>query len=145
LAAVQVRYGADVPPEPAFDGPELALVRAVLRAWEDCDVDWLVEHSTPDVELRPFMWTDRPFRGADGMAYFVQEYLAARTPLEIEVEHVRKPADPVALDVRLSAHLHESDADLHEHATFVFWVRDGKLARYEGHIDPARIEEAMGR
>ena len=127
------------------DGPALELVRGVLRAWEDCDVDWLVEHSTPDVELRPFMWTDLPFRGTEGAAAFVKEYLAARTPLKIEVERVRKPADPVALDVHVSGHLHQSDTDLHDHATFVFWVRDGKLARYEGHVDPEAIEEAMAR
>ena len=108
-------------------------------------MDWVVEHSASDVELRPFMWTDLPFRGTDGMAAFVNEYLAERTPLKVEVERVRRRADPVALDVRLSGHLHQSDAELHEHATFVFWVRGGKLARYEGHVDPARIEEATAR
>jgi ketosteroid isomerase-like protein len=38
-----------------------------------------------------------------------------------------------------------SDADFDEHPTFVLWMRDGKLARYEGHVDPAAIEEATAR
>ncbi len=127
------------------DGPGVDLARGVLRAWEHRDLDWLVEHSTPDVELRPFMWTDLPFRGIDGMTAFVKDYLAVRTPLEIEVERIRKAADPVALDVHLRGHLHMSNADFDEHPTFVFWVRDGKLARYEGHVDPAAIEAATAR
>jgi ketosteroid isomerase-like protein len=126
-------------------GPEVDLARGVLRAWEHRDLAWLVEHSTPDVELRPFMWTDVPFRGIDGTTAFVREYLAVRSPLKIEVERVRKAADPVALDVRLQGHLHMSDADFDDHPTFVFWLRDGKLARYEGHIDPIAIEEATTR
>jgi ketosteroid isomerase-like protein len=134
-----------VPEDVASDGSELDLARGVLRAWEHRDLEWLVEHSAPDVELRPFMWTDLPFRGADGITTFVKEYLAVRTPLTIEVERVRKAADPVALDVHVRGHLHMSDADLDEHPTFVFWVRDGQLARYEGHIDPAAIEEATAR
>jgi ketosteroid isomerase-like protein len=139
------RYGAGVSEDATPDGPEVELARGVLRAWEHRDVDWLVEHSTPDVELRPFMWTDLPFRGVDGTTAFVQEYLAARTPLRVEVERVRQAADPVALDVRVRGHLHMSDADFDEHPTFVFWVRDGKLARYEGHIDPAAIADATAR
>jgi len=127
------------------DGSGVDLARGVLRAWEHRDLDWLVEHSTPDVELRPFMWTDLPFRGIDGMTAFVKDYLAVRTPLKIEVERIRKAADPVALDVHLRGHLHMSNADFDEHPTFVFWVRDGKLARYEGHVDPAAIEAATAR
>jgi ketosteroid isomerase-like protein len=134
-----------VSPGTSADGPEVTLAHGVLRAWERRDLDWLVEHSTPDVELRPFMWTDLPFRGIEGTTAFVKEYLAVRTPLKIEVERVRKAADPVALDVHLRGHLHMSDADFDEHPTFVFWVRDGKLARYEGHVDPAAIEEAAAR
>ena len=127
------------------DGPGVDLARGVLRAWEHRDLDWLVEHSTPDVELRPFMWTDLPFRGIDGTTAFVKEFLAVRTPLKIKVERIRKAADPVALDVHLRGHLHMSNADFDEHPTFVFWVRDGKLARYEGHVDPAAIEAATAR
>ena len=132
-------------PDTTPDGPGVDLARGVLRAWEHRDLDWLVEHSTPDVELRPFMWTDLPFRGIDGTTAFVREFLTVRTPLKIEVERVRKAADPVALDVHLRGHLHMSHADFDEHPTFVFWVRDGKLARYEGHIDPVAIEEATAR
>ena len=132
-------------PDTSPAGPEVDLARGVLRAWEHRDLDWLVANSTPDVELRPFMWTDLPFRGAEGITAFVTEYLAVRTPLRIEVERVRRAADPVALDVHVRGHLHMSNADLDEHPTFVFWVRDGKLARYEGHIDPDAIEEATAR
>jgi ketosteroid isomerase-like protein len=127
------------------DGPDIDLARGVIRAWEHGDLEWLLEHSTADVELRPFMWTDLPFRGTDGLTVFVNEYLAVRTPLTIEVERIRKAADPVALEVHLRGHLHMSDADFDEHPTFVFWMRDGRLARYEGHVDPAAIEDATAR
>jgi ketosteroid isomerase-like protein len=124
------------------DGPQLEFVRHVLRAMQDGDVDWLLAHATPDVEVRPFMWTDRPFRGPEGVRTFVDEYLAVRTPLRVDVERVRRPADPVALDVRLRGHLHSSDVDFDDHPTFVFWVREGKLARFEAHVDPVAIETA---
>jgi len=127
------------------NGAEVELARGVIRAWEHHDLEWLLEHSTSDVELRPYMWTDLPFRGTEGITVFVKEYLAVRRPLTIEVERVRKRADPVALDVHLRGHLHVSHADFDEHPTFVFWMRDGRLARYEGHIDPAAIEEATAR
>src|SRR5205823_3698016 len=114
---------------------ELALARGVLQAFERRDLDWLVERSTPDVELHPLMWTDKPFRGTSGMEAFVEEYLAVRTPLKIDVERVRQAADPVALDVRVRGHLHLSHADFDEQATFVLWIRDGRLARYEEYVD----------
>jgi len=130
---------------PTADGPELELVRGVLRAWERRDADWLVEHSASDVELRPYMWTDLPFSGPEGARAFVNEFLAARTRLKFEIERVRRPAGPVAVDVRARGHVQMRDVDFDDHPTFVFWVRDGKLARYEGHIDPAAIEEATAR
>jgi ketosteroid isomerase-like protein len=129
----------------ADDGSELALAREILQALQELDADWLVEHAAPDVELHPLMWTDKPFRGAPGIAAFVGEYLEARTPLDVEIEHVRRSADPVALDVRLRGHLHMSNVDVDEHPTFVFWIRDGKLARYEGHVDPVALERAIDR
>ena len=131
--------------ERTSESPELAFAREVLRAFARRDLDWLLEHSTPDLELHPVMWTDKPFRGRSGAVAFVEEYLAARTPLRVEVERVRQAADPVALDVRLRGHLHLSDVDFDEHPTFVFWLRGGKLARYEGHADPDAIAEALSR
>jgi ketosteroid isomerase-like protein len=38
-----------------------------------------------------------------------------------------------------------SNADFDDHPTFVFWMRDGRLVRYEGHVDPTAIEEATAR
>ena len=127
------------------ESPELALARGVLQAFERRDLDWLVERSTPDVELHPLMWTDKPFRGRSGMEAFVEEYLAVRTPLKIDLERVRQAADPMALEVRVRGHLHLSHADFDEQATFVLWIRDGRLARYEGHVDPDAIEAAIAR
>ena len=49
------------------------------------------------------------------------------------------------VDIILSGHLHLSHADFDEQATFVLWIRDGQLARYEGHVDPDAVETAIAR
>jgi len=125
------------------DSSETALAREVIAAWRRRDLDWLLEHSAPDVELRPLMWTGDAFRGREGLTVFVRDFLPNYERLRIDVERVRRAADPVALDVRLRAHLRESDADLDDHATFVFDIRDGKLVRYVGHVDEATIAAAL--
>jgi len=125
------------------DSSETALAREVIAAWRRRDLDWLLEHSAPDVELRPLMWTGDAFRGREGLTVFVRDFLPNYERLRIDVERVRRAADPVALDVHLRAHLRESDADLDDHATFVFDIRDGKLVRYVGHVDEATIAAAL--
>ena len=125
------------------DSSELALARGVVSAWLRRDLDWLIEHSAPDVELRPMMWTGDAFRGREGMTAFVRDFLPNYEGLRIDVEQVRRAADPVALDVHLQAHLRESDADLDDHATFVFDIRDGRLVRYQGHVDEDAIAAAL--
>jgi ketosteroid isomerase-like protein len=125
------------------DSSETTLAREVIAAWRRRDLDWLLEHSAPDVELRPLMWTGDAFRGREGLTVFVQEFLPNYEGLRIDVERVRRAADPVALDVRLRAHLRESDADLDDHATFVFELRDSRLVRFAGHVDEADIAAAL--
>src|SRR5205823_1165649 len=99
------------------DSSETGLAREVIAAWCRRDLDWLIEHSAPDVELRPTMWTGDAFRGREGLKVFVRDFLPNYERLRIDVERVRRAADPVALDVHLRAHLRESDADLDDRAT----------------------------
>jgi ketosteroid isomerase-like protein len=132
-----------MPPGASPDSSELALTRGVIAAWLRRDLDWLIEHSAPDVELRPMMWTGDAFCGREGMTAFVHDFLPNYEGLRIDVERVRRAAHPVALDVHLHAHLRESGADLDDHATFVFDIRDGRLVRYEGHVDEDAIAAAL--
>ena len=134
-----------MPAGAAPDPSELALARGIVAAWSRRDLDWLIEHSAPDVELRPMMWTGDAFRGREGLTIFVRDFLPNYERLRIDVERVRRAADPVALDVHLRAHLRESDADLDDRATFVFDIRDGRLVRYAGHVDEAAIAAALPR
>jgi hypothetical protein len=97
----------------------------------------VVEHSSTDVELRPAMWVDAPLRGPEGMSAFVTEVLPAYEGA-VEVEGVRRTADPVELDVRLRAHMRLSDADLDVPLLMRFWIRDGKLIRFEGRSASGR-------
>ncbi len=134
-----------MPSKSPADSRDLELAQGIIDAWLRGDDEWLVEHSVSDVQLCPMMWTDLPFQGRDGTLAFVREFLAAYQGLRIDVKRVRQAQDPVALDVHVRAHLRESDAEFDDHFTFVFWMRDGKLIRYEGHVDEEAIAAAMAR
>ncbi len=134
-----------MPSKSPADSRELELAGGIINAWLRGDVEWLVDHSADEVELCPMMWTDVPFGGSDGTIAFVREFLAAYQGLRIEVQRVRQAQEPVALDVHVRAHLRESDAEFDDRFTFVFWIRDDKLVRYEGHVDEEAIATAMAR
>jgi hypothetical protein len=119
------------------DSGDVGLARGILDAWMRGDVDWVVEHSSADVEVRPAMWVDAPLRGPEGMSGFVTEVLPAYEGV-VEVEGVRRTADPVELDVRLRAHMRLSDADRDVPLLMRFWIRDGKLIRFEGRSASGR-------
>jgi hypothetical protein len=119
------------------DSGDVGLARGILDAWMRGDVDWVVEHSSADVEVRPAMWVDAPLRGPEGMSAFVTEVLPAYEGA-VEVEGVRRTADPVELDVRLRAHMRLSNADPDVPLLMRFWIRHGKLIRFEGHSASGR-------
>lgn len=133
-----------MPPKSPTDSRELELAQGIIDAWLRGDDEWLLEHSASEV-LCPMMWTDVPFRGRDGTIAFVREFLAAYQGLRVDVKRVRQAQDPVALDVHVRAHLRESNAEFDDHFTFVFWFGDGKLVRYEGHVDEKAIAAAIAK
>ena len=120
------------------DADDVGLARGIIDAWMRGDVDWVLEHSITDVEVRPAMWVDAPLRGPEGMSAFVTEVLPAYQNRTVEVERVRRTADPVELDVRLRAHMRLSHTDLDVPLLMRFWIRDRKLIRFEGHSASAR-------
>jgi ketosteroid isomerase-like protein len=124
---------------------DLKLAQGVIDAWAHGEVEWLLEHSAHDVEFRPMMWTDVPFRGREGTIAFVGEFLAAYKGLTIEVDSVRQAQNPVVLDVHVRAHLRESRAEFDDHFTLIFWIRDGELVLYEGHVDEEGLAAALAR
>ncbi len=134
-----------MPAEPSAHSCDLELARGIVDAWSRGDVQWLLENSAADVELRPAMWTGAPFRGLEGTVAFMTELIPAYEGLTLEVERVRQAEDPVALDVHVRAHLRESDAEFDDRFTFLFWFRDGKLVCYEGNADEPGIAAAMAR
>ena len=58
---------------PSADSRDLEVARGVINAWLRRDVEWCANTPSADVQLRPMMWTDKPFRGRGGTVAFVTE------------------------------------------------------------------------
>jgi ketosteroid isomerase-like protein len=111
----------------------LELVRASYAALERGDVDYLLDHSDPDIEVAepPDLPGSRTYRGYDGLVEAIQNWVGESDEFHVDVERLIDAGN--ARVITLVRH-HGRGKSVHLHTG-----RDGKIIRWEmfGALDDA--------
>jgi ketosteroid isomerase-like protein len=72
------------------------LVRGAYEAWNRCDLEWQLDHISPDYEFRTaqlFPDTEAVYRGREGLRQFWNTFREPWETLHIEVERIESIGD----------------------------------------------------
>jgi ketosteroid isomerase-like protein len=133
----------------AFD-PELPpdleeFARDIIEAYRRGDLDWLLDHTDPDVEIVqvPEIPDARTYTGRDGMVDALLDWPRQWEDFRIEPERIFAP-DPENLVVKAihGGRPHSMDIEVEAEIMFVFHVPDGLVTRWDMYLT---LDEALSR
>jgi ketosteroid isomerase-like protein len=125
------------------------MVRRLLQAFNDSDIEAIVAECDPAVE-----WEEQSipgfeslYRGHDGVRQWAAAILGVREelgPLEGHLEGVKEADDMVIASVRFEGVGRSSGARVPMHVHMVGTLRDGRIARRQVFLTLAEALEAVG-
>ena len=122
------------------------LVRQIVAAWNDRDVDGFLAHFDVDCEVvfPPDVPEPGPFRGRDALRGWVEGFLAAWESHTVELVELTDANPWTVATLRLKAQgqsgiAFEDTGDAH-----VFEFRDGMVLRWRNYSDRDEALEAVG-
>jgi ketosteroid isomerase-like protein len=123
----------------------VALLRQGIEAWNEGDVERMIEMCAADVELNPVVAgtvSGGVYRGHDGLRQFVRDYEEAFESFEFELDESdwHDFGDRVAWLGRLRAKGRDSGVELDQPFGIAVAVHDGKAVRFRSFLD---TEEAL--
>jgi ketosteroid isomerase-like protein len=122
-------------------------VRRSLDAYEAGDIERMLSFMDPDGELYSAIIggaEGKVYRGHAGFRSWFAETQVAFASLSTELTEFRDLGDRVLGFGRVRARGRESGVELDSATGWLFTLRDGKIVRAEGYLDPARALEAAG-
>ena len=114
------------------------IIRRLVEAFNDRDIDSMVEHMQPDVELHPLraQLERKAYRGHDGLREMLADFDQDWEYVQVDAEEYRDADDEVVVLGRLHGRGRASGVELDVPMGFVWTLRDGKVCAY-GH-SPSR-------
>jgi ketosteroid isomerase-like protein len=110
----------------------VALVRAVVDAWNRGDIDDAISHCDPDFEI-DFTRSIGPergtYRGHDGFRKLVGSYLDVFDEITFEADHFIDAGDDVVMP-HVGTVRHRDGITASVTSVFVWTVKDGRLTRF---------------
>jgi ketosteroid isomerase-like protein len=123
------------------------LVRQVIEAWNRGDLDWLLNHSTPEFEFRTarlFPDLEAVYRGREGFRRFWNTFRPPWEYVSAEIERIESTADDRVL-VLFRFHGRGRDGvDVKRDYAQLFTLDDGMLSQVVGFADWQDALEAAG-
>ena len=110
---------------------DVELIKSAYEAWNESDVERLVELTHPDVEITPLVMgvtSTGPWQGHDGLRKLVDEARGRWAVFEIDCEDVLVFGDRVVALVRIKIAVHASAPTITGDIAHVIEF-DGKLVR----------------
>ena len=126
------------------------LVRQAVDAWNRKDAEWVIAHSTPDMEFLPAVAGSvegeerRRLRGADGFRRFFADLDETWERFEVEAQEFREVGDVIVCVCRVHAKGRGSGLELDQPMAMVSWFRGDKFARAQSFLDLDEALEAAG-
>jgi ketosteroid isomerase-like protein len=122
-------------------------VRRSLDAYEAGDIEGMLSFMDPDGEIYSAIIggaEGKVYRGHAGFRSWFAETQVAFEALSTELTEFRDLGDRVLGFGRVRAKGRESGVELDSATGWLFTLRDGKIVRAEGYLDPAKALEAAG-
>ena len=123
------------------------IVRRALDAYTAGDIEGMLSFLDPDAELHSAIISGaegKAYRGHAGIWSWVAETQASFESLGMELTEFRDLGDRVLAFGRVHAKGRESGVALDSPTGWVFTLRDGKILRAEGYLDPGKALEVAG-
>ena len=123
------------------------IVRRALDAYTAGDIEGMLSFLDPDGELHSAIISGaegKAYRGHAGIRSWVAETQASFEALSMELTEFRDLDDRVLAFGRVHAKGRESGVELDSPTGWVFTLRDGKILRAEGYLDPGKALEVAG-
>ena len=122
------------------------LIRKLVEALNDRDLDALVEHIEPDAELHPLraQLEGKVYRGLDGVREMLADFDQDWEYVQVDAEEFRDADDEVVVLGRLHGRGRTSGVDLDVPMGFVWTLRDGKVVRAKSFSEQADALRAAG-
>jgi ketosteroid isomerase-like protein len=122
------------------------LIRKLVAALNDRDLDALVEHIEPDAELYPLraQLEGKVYRGLDGVREMLADFDQDWEYVQVDAEEFRDAGDEVVVLGRLRGRGRASGVELDVPMGFVWTLRDGKVVRAKSFSEQADALLAAG-
>ena len=111
---------------------DMELTRQAYEAWNDGDLDWMLDHMTEDFEFRPglgFSDIDAVVRGKDGWRRFSEMWHEAWDDITVRVERIEDLDDRIVALLTFDGRGRGSGVEVSLQVGQVATVREGKVAK----------------
>ena len=108
------------------------LTRQAYEAWNDGDLDWMLEHMTEDFEFRPglgFSDLNAVIRGKEGWRRFAATWREAWEDITVKVERIEDLDDRVVALLTFDGRGRGSGVEVSLRVGHVATVREGRVAQ----------------
>jgi ketosteroid isomerase-like protein len=129
----------DLPPE------LMEFCQGIVDAYRRGDLDWLLEHSHPDVEIVqvPEIPDSRTYTGRDGMIDALLDWPRQWEDFRVLPERIFAPdSESVVVQAVHGGRPQSMDIEVEAEILFVFHVPDGRMARWDMYLT---LDEALSR
>jgi ketosteroid isomerase-like protein len=123
------------------------LITRMLGAWNEGDVDALLEVFDPEVEVRPALsafLASMVYCGHEGVRSWYEETNDPWEELRAEPERFIDADGSTVVIIALHARVPGGQVDVGARIAQVVTVRDGKIVRLDGYEEPANALAAVG-
>ncbi len=123
------------------------LVRDGYEAWNRGDLDWQLEHITPDYEFetaRLFPDTEAVYRGREGLTQFWNSFREPWETLLIEVERIEPIGDNQVLALISFQGRGRDGVEVSLRFGNLFTIENGRASRLVSYPDWEEAREAAG-
>ena len=123
------------------------LVREGYEAWNRDDLDWILDHASLDIELRPnagFADLDQVYRGREGVRAWYRDWRNVWETVSQRVERIENFGDHVLVLVVVTGQGRRSGVVVDGRRAHLFTVDGGLLTRWESLGTWEEALEAVG-
>jgi ketosteroid isomerase-like protein len=126
---------------------DVELTRQAYEAWNDGDLDWMLDHMTEDFEFRPglgFSDIDAVVRGKDGWRRFSEMWREAWEDITIRVERIEDLDDRIVALLTFAGRGRASGVEVSIRVGHLATVRAGQLSKLTSIGGWGEALEAVG-
>ena len=126
---------------------DVELTRQAYEAWNDGDLDWMLDHMTEDFEFRPglgFSDIDAVVRGKDGWRRFSEMWNEAWEDITVSVERIEDLDDRIVALLTFDGRGRGSGVEVSIRVGHLATVRAGRVSKLTSIAGWDEALEAVG-